>query len=56
MSKKPAALPDIEDATFAACLDPLAEALVAGAAEDAADRVANPDWPPPDPPRMARLG
>ena len=35
MSKKPAALPHIEDATFAACLAPLAGSLVAGAGNGA---------------------
>lgn len=35
MSKKAAALPHIEDATFAACLAPLAGSLVAGAGNNA---------------------
>ncbi len=51
MSKKPLAQPHIEDATFAACLAPLAVAWIANA--DAEIRSHGSDWGPPDPPRIA---
>ncbi|MGA3401122.1 MAG: hypothetical protein ABSC95_18050 [Acetobacteraceae bacterium] len=47
MSRKPAALPHIEDATFAACLAPLAEALMSHA--DAEIRSHTADRAPTEP-------